>query len=392
VEHEARSGKWYLATKVPLKDASGTIVGLVGISKDITERRLAEEKLESDLQAFLEMVNAASQGDLTRRAQVGDDTLGRIAHSVNQMLEAFASILTDVRETALSVSTSSSEILAASTQIARGALYGSDQVHATSSAIEEMAASMTSVSRDAEQSAKSASQVLDHVRSGNQSVMAVHDGMRRINDAAAATSEKMRLLERRSKEISEIINLIDEIAMQSTLLSLNASIEAAHAGDAGRGFGVVADEIRRLAERSTEATKDVSRIVEGILDETRTVLGAMDAGTTEVRAGGELSSQARQSLEEIEHLMQESVRLSGQISGAAGEQAQATRTVAEGMQGIASMTAESAAAAAESSKAVKDLVALAEQLNYAISLFKTEGENERQGAATTKRTVDSLTR
>ena len=209
------------------------------------------------------------------------------------MLEGFASILTEVRDAAFSVSTSSAEILAAAAQIAKGAQYGSDEVHATSAAVEEMAASMAQVSTNAEESAASAQQVLEHVREGEQAVNATVQGMARIDEAVSETAEKMRLLEQRSKQIFEIIRLIEEIASQSTLLSLNAAIEAAHAGDAGRGFGVVAEEIRRLADRSTGATKDVTAIVEGMVEETRAVLMAMENGMRRCTRGASCRSGRR---------------------------------------------------------------------------------------------------
>jgi twitching motility protein PilJ len=370
--HEARSGRWYLATKVPIRDASGKVNGLVGISKDITDRRLAEEKLERDLATFLNVVSSVAQGDLTQRGQEGDDTLGRIARSVNGMLESFAGILAEVRDVAFSLSSASSEIMAAAGQISKGAQYGSDQVHSTTSAVEEMAASMTQVSKNAERSAEAAQQVLEHVRQGNSSVNATSEGIQRIDQAVLETAEKMRLLEERSQEISNIIGLIEEIASRSELLSLNAAIEAAHAGDAGRGFGVVAEEIRRLADRSTEATAAVAKIVEAIVRETRAVLLAMENGMREVRSGRELSDQAQRSLTEIQTLVQESAQLAGQISLASREQAHVTDTVAKSMQTIAGITEESSAGAKETSRAVQDLVGLSEHLNRAIARFRIE--------------------
>jgi PAS domain S-box-containing protein len=372
VEHDARGNRWYLATKVPLKDASGLGYGLVGISKDITQRKLQEEKLDRDLETFREVVSAVAQGDLKRRGAEGDDTLGRIAVSVNQMIEGFTEILGEVRDAAFSVSTSASEILAAAVQIAKGAQYGSDEVHSTTAAVEEMATSMALVSRHAEQSTQSARQVLDHVRDGGTAVNATAKGMTRIDGAVSAAVEKMRLLEQRSKRIFEIIALIEEIASQSNLLSLNAAIEAAHAGDAGRGFGVVAEEIRSLADRSREATKDVTQIVEGIVDETRQVLAAMENGLTEVATGHDLSQRAQKSLDEIQALMQESAALIDQISHAAHEQVVATQTVSRAMQTIANVTHESSAGANETSKAVKDLVLMSEQLNRALARFKID--------------------
>ncbi len=372
LEHETRSGRWYLATKVPLRAAGGAITGLVGISRDITARRQAEERLAGDLAAFQETVDAVANGDLTRRGQEGQDTVGQMAHSVNAMITGVAAILTEVRDAAFSVSASSSQILAAASEIAKGAEFGSDRVHSTSTAVEEMAASMAQVSRHADGSTGKARQVLEHVQRGDRAVDATYLGMTRIDAAVAQTSDKMRVLEQRSQEISEIIGLIDEIASQSKLLSLNAAIEAAHAGDAGRGFGVVANEVRRLADRSTEATKKVGERIEAMLREMATVRQSTENALREVRDGRQLSEQARQSLREVSTLVQDSVNLASQISSASGEQVQATQVVAEAMQMIADVTMQSAAGAKEATAAVQDLVGLSERLTRAVSRFRIE--------------------
>jgi methyl-accepting chemotaxis protein len=214
--------------------------------------------------------------------------------------------------------------------------------------------------------------VLEHLREGDQAVNETFLGMTRIDAAVSETAEKMRVLEERSQQIFGIIALIEEIASQSSLLSLNAAIEAAHAGEAGKGFGVVAEEIRRLADRSTEATNEVSAIVKRIVGETRGVLAAMENAIREVRSGRDLSERAQRSLQEIQTLVQESSQLSAQISAASREQAQATQTVAAAMQTIANTTHQSSAGANETSKAVRDLVALSEHLTEAIARFKID--------------------
>jgi methyl-accepting chemotaxis protein len=217
---------------------------------------------------------------------------------------------------------------------------------------------------------------LEHVQQGERAVDAVHRGTARIDAAATETAEKMRLLEERSGEIFEIIDLIEDLAAQSELLSLNAAIEAAHAGDAGRGFAVVAEEVRRLADRSKEATRRVSTIVDAMVGEVKTALGAMEHAMSEVKEGRTLSGQAMGSLGEITGLVKDSASLAAQISSAAHEQAQATTAVASSMQSLANITHESAAGAKGASLGVSDLVKLSDQLTAAISRFRIDRVNK----------------
>jgi PAS domain S-box-containing protein len=376
VEHDPGSDRWYLSTRVPTRDGSGEVVGLVGLSKDITESKRQEKAHEKALAALMATVGKIAEGDLTQRATEGDETLGRIGRSVNQMLTRFSALLADVRAASDSVASSSSQILATAREIARSSQRGTEQVLSTSTAVDEMAASMSQVARNAARSAETAASALDHVRNGEKAVEASVGGMRQIDTAVGATAGKMRQLEQRSREVFEITELIEELAAESNLLALNAAIEAAHAGDAGRGFGVVAEEIRRLADRSQKATRDVTVIVEGIVEEIRVVLEAMGAGQREIAEGQELSKRARGSLGEIQALVERSADLSGQISGASTEQTKATHTVAEAMQEIAEVAERSASGSRETSKAVRHLVALSEQLAEAIGRFRTGAPGE----------------
>ncbi|MBN2369311.1 MAG: PAS domain-containing protein [Vicinamibacteria bacterium] len=371
-ERDERNGRWYLATKVPIRDFSGVVTGIVGISKDITERREAEERLREDLETFRTFVTEVAAGDLTRRGHAGDETLAQIAQLVNRMLESFKAMLTEVRDAAFSVSTASSEILATSSQISKAAQHGRDQVYSTTSAVEEMAASMRQIATSAESSADAAHQVMERLTASDMDVDVAVQGMREIDTAVLGTAEKMRLFGERSQEIFAIIDLIEDIAGRSELLSLNASIEAAHAGDLGRGFAVVAEEMRHLAERSKEATKRVTDIVKGMNSETSNVLAAMENSLLLVKKGLSLSEHARLGLHEISVLVERAASLAGQISNAASEQTTSSQTVSDAMQAIMNVTEESTAAAAETNKAVQDLVALSEALTQAIARFKIE--------------------
>jgi PAS domain S-box-containing protein len=348
------------------------------VGSDVTERKQLEDAMEQNLNDFLSLAAAVSDGDLTRRGTESEDAVGRVVELVNKMLEHFSQMVTQVKHIGLSVSSSATEILAAAEQMAVGAQRQADEITNTSSAVEEMAASMTQVSRNAEASADSSKRTFYLAERGGESVRFTVEAMGRINTAVIETSEKMRLLGIRSSEISEIIDLIEDIAVQTNLLSLNAAIEAAHAGQAGVGFSVVADEIRKLAERSGRATKDVANLIKGVQKETTEALAAMEIGMKEVTQGKEVAEQASAALKDISAAVNKSSDLIEEISTAADEQARVTMNLAAAMQTISSITIETSAGAHETAQTIRGMVYLSEQLNDAISKFKVGGDAARQ--------------
>lgn len=363
---------WASTTKQPLIDSTGKIIGTFGITRDITERKRAAEAFHQELTQMLALVSKISEGDLTVTNREGEDTLGRVGHAINTMLDRFSNMLTKVMQLGLSVSSNASQILVAAEDIANGTGRQTDETTGVSSTVEEMAASMQQVSKNAERSAAAAQRALSKAEGGARSVQESSEAMTRIQAAVERTSEKMRLLARRSSEISEILGLINEVASQTNLLSLNAAIEAAHAGDAGAGFSVVAEEIRKLAERSAGATRDVGRLILAIQQETDDALAAMNEGLTEVEGGSVLAEQSRLVLQEIAIGVKESAELMEQISAASTQQAQVTRSLAGAMQTISSITMEASAGAHQTARIVHAMVHLSEKLNESISLFKVK--------------------
>ena len=367
--------KRYVEASISLvRTPDGEPAGFRGIIRDVTERRRAKESFERSMVEFLGIVSKVSEGDLTRRGPEGDDTLGRVVQSVNKMLDHFSTMLTEVKQIGLSVSSSATEILAAAEQIAVGSQRQADEITNTSSAVEEMAASMNQVSRNAEASAEAARRAFDLAEHGDRSVRDTSEAMARIDSAVLQTSDKMRLLGARSSEISEIIDLINDIAAQTNLLALNAAIEAAHAGEAGLGFSVVAEEIRKLAERSARATKDVASLIKSIQNETTEALSAMEAGMKEVKGGSSLASQASRALQDISAAVRQSSELIEEISAASDEQARVTSNLAGAMQTISSITLETSAGAHETAQTIQGMVGLSERLNRAISQFRVKDD------------------
>src|SRR6185503_19025203 len=244
------------------------------------------------------------------------------------------------------------------------------------SSVEEMAASMAQVSKNAEASAEAARRALDKAGRGTQSVRDTSWAMAKINTAVEQTADKIRMLAKRSTEISEIMALINGIAAQTNLLALNAAIEAAHAGDAGLGFSVVAEEIRKLADRSVQATRDVGKVIKGIQSETAEAIFAMENGMTEVRNGLVLAEESRDALEAIAAVLKPSTELAEEISVASEEQSRVTMNLARAMQTISSITMQASAGAHETAHIIQGMVGLSDKLNQSISQFKVSDEKD----------------
>jgi twitching motility protein PilJ len=229
------------------------------------------------------------------------------------------------------------------------------------------------VSNNAEASAEAARRALDAAEQGNRAVRDTLDGMQRIRSSVQATARKIKSLGDRSLEISEIINVINDITEQTNLLALNAAIEAARAGEAGRGFAVVADEVRKLAEHSRTATKDIAALIKAIQAETNEAVVVMEEGTKEVEVGAGLADQAGKALEAISSVVRQSAELVQEISLASKQQVRGTEGVANAMQIISGITRQTSQSARQAAGTVGTLVKLSEQLVDALSQFRSNG-------------------
>jgi twitching motility protein PilJ len=335
-----------------------------------SQNQEAQENLQRSVTEFLTITSQISRGDLTLRGKVTNDALGNVVDSVNFMLDNFARVLERVRKAAIDVSASANQILVASEEMASGATQQDQEITNTSSAVEELTVSMKQVSNNAEASAEAARRALDAAEQGNRSVRDTLEGMQRIRASVQATAKKIKSLGDRSLEISEIINVINDITEQTNLLALNAAIEAARAGEAGRGFAVVADEVRKLAEHSRAATKDIAALIKAIQAETNEAVVVMEEGTKEVEVGARLADQAGKALEAISSVVRQSAELVQEISLASKQQVRGTEGVANAMQIISSITRQTAQGARQTASTVEQMVKLSEQLNEALSQFR----------------------
>ena len=350
-----------------------TVVRLRSQVMTETERddeKKKREDLQKNIQTFLDTVMEISQGDLSRRGQVTPDVLGSVVDSINVMIEEIASLLGDVRHAAVRVANNANEMIGATDQMAGGAQAQAREITTVSHAMETMSRSVREVASTAEKAAGAARHTLEAARQGDQAVRDSLAGMQRIRGEVQVISKKIKSLGDRSLEISEIVNLIEELASHTNLLALNAAIEAAGAGEAGLRFGVVADEIRKLAERAAKATKDVASLIRTVQTETQEAVVAMEDGTREVESGYQVTIRAEQHLKEIAGMSTTSAELAQGISRASAEQVDGAEGVARAMQSIAQVAVHTEQAVLQTRKTVEDLVKLADELTRSLARFK----------------------
>jgi len=330
----------------------------------------ASESLQRSITDLLAVINQIARGDLTLRGKVTNDALGNVADSINYMLDNFTKVLERVRKAAMEVTACSNNILVAADEMQAGATQQDQEITNTSSAVEELTVSMKQVSNNAEASAEAARRALDAAEQGNRAVRDTLEGMQRIRSSVQATAKKIKSLGDRSLEISEIINVINDITEQTNLLALNAAIEAARAGEAGRGFAVVADEVRKLAEHSRSATKDIAALIKAIQAETNEAVVVMEDGTKEVESGAQLADQAGRALDAISSVVRQSAELVQEISLASKQQVRGTEGVAHAMQIISNITRQTSQGTRGTVATVSQLVKLSDQLNEALAQFR----------------------
>jgi twitching motility protein PilJ len=245
-----------------------------------------------------------------------------------------------------------------------------------------MATSINQVAENAAQTAAVADEAQSNARKGAAAVRNTISGMQRIRDQVQETAKRIKRLGESSQEIGEIVQVISDIADRTSILALNASIQAAMAGEAGRGFAVVAEEVERLADRSTEATKQISTLVKTIQTETTEAVSAMESSTKEVVDGSHLAEDAGNTLGEIEEVSARAAELVQSISLAARQQARGADGLAKTMADISQVTQETASGTRQAAVSVSNLSDLANNLRSTVSAFKLPGREVGGNGAT----------
>jgi len=350
-----------------------TVVRLRSLVQTETERdeeRRKREELQRNITRFLDIATEIARGDLTRRGQVTSDVLGSVVDAINVMVEELATLINDVRQAAHQVLTSATEMIGAMETTADGAQTQSREAVGVSDAMEALTRSMRRVAGDAEASAAAANLTFESATKGEDAVRASLSGMQRIRGEVQGISKKVKSLADRSLEISEIVNTIEDISSQTNLLALNAAIEAAGAGESGLRFAVVAEEVRKLAERSGKAAKDIVVLIKAVQTETQQAVVAMEDGTREVEAGFKVTVEAGERLHQIGEISQKSAALARDISQTTQEQVRDVESGAVSVQSIAGVAVETEKAVLETRKTMDQVVRVAQALTSSLSRFK----------------------
>ncbi len=333
----------------------------------------SEEENKRNQEAILRLLNEMgdlAEGDLTVKASVTEDITGAIADSINYTIDELRILVAEINKATEQVTTASQQAQAITAQLLDAAQRQSKEIEETSASVLKMAGSINDVSATAVESARVAQMSLDAAEKGQSAVQDSISGMNEIREQIQETAKRIKRLGESSQEISEIVELISDITEQTNILALNAAIQAASAGEAGRGFTVVAEEVQRLAERSGEATKQIGAIVKTIQTDTHDAVAAMEKSTQGVVEGAKLSDAAGQALSEIGRVSQELAGLIHSISETTQAQTEVAQSVAKNMQDIQNITTQTTEGTKRTAVSIGQLANLAADLKGSVAGFK----------------------
>jgi twitching motility protein PilJ len=336
------------------------------------EMELAKDELQRQVIRLLDDVEGAARGDLTVKAEVTADVLGAVADSFNLTIDSLRQIVQQVQVAAVQVNQGSTESEAFARRLSSDALSQAEELAVTVNSVQMMTASIKRVAESARESEEVARTASSTALRGGEAVERTVAGIQEIRETVAESTRKVKRLAESSQQISQIVSVISQIASRTNLLALNASIEAARAGESGKGFAIVADEVRQLADRSAKALKEIEQIVLQIQSETGSVMAAMEQGTQQVIAGTKLAEEAKRSLDDIIQVSSRIDALVRSITTDTIEQRETSKAVTEVMQSVEIQAQSTSQEAQKVSSSLENLVVVARNLLTYVERFKVE--------------------
>ena len=346
---------------------AGSIAFILGLSAAI----FLINNLVTRINRVAGAMSRFADGDLSTPLTIfATDEIGELGKNINRMLASISAMIHSIKETAHQVGSSSGTLQTTADQIATGAEEAAAQAGTVATASEEMAATSSEIAHNCSMAAESSKRASDLATEGFSVVQETVSGMNRISDRVKESATTVESLGARSDQIGEIVGTIEDIADQTNLLALNAAIEAARAGEQGRGFAVVADEVRALAERTTKATKEIGQMIRAIQTETRGAVVSMEEGVKEVERGTKDAAKSGVALENILNQINDVTTQINQIATAAEEQTATTTEITNYIQQITEVVQGSASSSHESATAANQLSANAVELERLVDQFK----------------------
>lgn len=358
------------------------IVVLIGLAvyresqTRLTKTQAQNEQNQNAILRLLDELAELADGDLTAEASVTEDFTGAIADSINYAIDQMRGLVQAIRGTAVRVATAAQESQSTAMRLADASEHQAQEIAGASAAVNEMAISIDQVSSNAAESSAVAERSVAIAKKGTDVVQNTIRGMDNIREQIQETSKRIKRLGESSQEIGDIVSLINDIADQTNILSLNAAIQASMAGDAGRGFAVVADEVQRLAERSSAATKQIEALVKTIQADTNEAVISMEHTTAEVVRGARLAQDAGVALEEIENVSTNLAELIQNISNAARQQSSSASHISNTMNVIQEITSQTSSGTNATAYSIGNLADMAFELRSSVAGFKLPDEDE----------------
>ncbi|WP_071189611.1 methyl-accepting chemotaxis protein [Trichormus sp. NMC-1] len=341
-------------------------------NKESTSEQEWQQKdtIHLQLLKLLTEVESAAKGDLTVQADVTAGEVGTVANAFNSIVEKLRDIVTQVKQAAVQVNTALGSNQDAIQHLAEEAMTQAAEINRTLAAVEQMTGSMQAVAEGAQQVTAIAHHANHTAAKSGKAMDLTVQNILSLQETVGETAKKVRHLGESSQQISRVVSLINQIAMQTNLLAINAGIEAARAGEEGQGFAVVAEEVGELAARSAAATQEIEQIVEKIQRETNEVVKAMEIGTIQVVESTQIVEDAKQSLSEILDVSQQIDTLVQSISTATVSQVQTSQVVSQLMKDIAAISQHTSDSSHQVSESLQKTVEISQHLQQTVETFK----------------------